>query len=71
MRAASLMVRLRTWGREPRTYVIRRTRDDTWVWVVADGKDHYRVLASDANGEPITVVRWSPSEDPPHRPSCE
>lgn len=51
-----LMIRLQTWGGEPRSYAIR-TREDAVVRIEPDAELHYRVIASNPEGEPISVVR--------------
>lgn len=56
-----LMIRLQTWGGEPRVYVIR-TREDAVVRIEPDADEYYRVIASGPEGAPISVVRSDPRE---------
>jgi hypothetical protein len=56
MFGGSLMIRLQTWGGEPRVYVIR-TREDATVRIEPDSEERYLVIASDPQGEHISVVR--------------
>lgn len=61
MLGGSLMIRLQTWGGEPRVYVIR-TREDAMVRIEPDSQERFVVIASDPQGEPISVIRSPPKE---------
>ncbi|MCC5824205.1 MAG: hypothetical protein LAT64_12665 [Phycisphaerales bacterium] len=61
MAGGGLRIRLRTWGAEPRVYVVH-TREDAVIRIEPDPEEHDRVMASDPKGEPISVVRSPPRE---------